>query len=275
MSFDLLREILFAPLELRFVQFGMLAAVLTLLAGAATGFSVVVRREAYLTQGVGQAMLAGIALGALTEAPLTLSAFVGALLGVCLIGLLGRYTNASPDTTIAVVATALLAIGVTAISLRRDRAVNVPNVLFGNILGISSAELITLATTALLAWSITWRLARRYALATLSPQVAAAHGIKMRRLEVLRLVTLALTIASTVQVVGATLTVVALVLPTATAMRWTRTLGGLYAVAALFAVLAGIVGMYVSYHADLPSGPAIVLVATALYLYPPPIRVRD
>lgn len=106
---------------------------------------------------------------------------------------------------------------------------------------------------------------RRDALRILSPAVALAHDAGKTSSDLVRTTLLAGITAASVQVVGVTLLVVALVLPVATAGLLARTLKGIHVSAVLFAMLAGVGGMYLSYWADLASGPALVLVAGGAY----------
>jgi manganese/iron transport system permease protein len=256
---------LFEPLQLQFFQLGLLAAVLTLLAGAGVGFTVVLRRETYFGQGVGQAMIAGVAVGTFFELPAAAAALAGSLAAAAMIAVLARFRRVESDTAIAVVASSAFALGVAVISSDRERGVNITNVLFGNVLGVTVADVATLALAALAAWGLALLAVRRLTLISAAPRVAVAHGVAVARLELARTVTLAGVTAAAVQVVGVTLVVVALVLPAATAALVARTLLGVHAVAASAAVLVGVVGMYVSYWSDIASGPAIVLTAAAVF----------
>jgi ABC-type Mn2+/Zn2+ transport system permease subunit len=254
------------PLELEFFVRGLIAAVLVLVGGAMLGFGVLTRRFAYLGQGVSQSMLAGVALGSMVGASPTIAAFGAAMLAAGLIAGLSRVSSLSIDAAIAVVSSASFSLGVAVISADRSRAVNLNNLLFGNVLGVTWVELAILAVAVLLASAFSVINGRKLALCAAAPQVAVAHGVHVRRLELFRLLTLALVTAAAVQVVGVTLVVAALVLPAAIGAALTRTLGGAHLVAVAAAVLCGVAGLYVSFWTDLPSGPAVVLTGTALYL---------
>jgi ABC-type Mn2+/Zn2+ transport system permease subunit len=255
------------PLQLRFFQLGLLAAVLTMVAGAGVGFTVVMRREAYFGQGLGQAMIAGVAIGAFLNLPAAPSAFLGAVVAAALIALMSRGRLVGSDTAITVVASTAFALGVAVISSDRDRGVNVSNVLFGNVLGVTGSDIVTLAAAGGIAWGFSWSTARRLALSAAAPQVANAHGVPVARLELLRTLVLALVTAAAVQVVGVTLVVVALVFPAATASLLARTVASVQALSLGIGAVTGAVGMYVSYWNDLASGPAIVLTAATGFVF--------
>jgi ABC-type Mn2+/Zn2+ transport system permease subunit len=254
------------PFQLGFFVRGLITAVLVLIGGAMLGFGVLTRRTAYFGQGVSQAMLAGVALGASFSLGSTVSAFASALVAAALITLLARTGRIGTDAAIAVVSSAMFSGGVVVISSDRSRAVNLSNLLFGNVLGVTWTELAVLAVAVAGASLFSIRHGRQLALAAIAPQVATAHGVPLHRLELFRQLTLALVTAASVQVVGVTLVVAALVLPAAVGTVLTRTLGGAHVVAVTAACITGVAGLYVSYWFDLASGPAVVLTGTTLYL---------
>ena len=253
------------PLQVGFFVRGLVAAVLVLVAGSMLGFGVLTRRSAYLGQGVSQSMLAGVALGSLAGITATPSAFLGAGVAAMMIAWLSRVKGLGPEAAVAVVSSAGLSIGVAVISADRSRGVNLTNLLFGNVLGVtwSDIALLSVATGVAVGSAALW--GRKLALSASTPQVARAHGVAVRSLELGRVLTLSLVTAAAVQVVGVTLVVAALVLPAAVAALLTRTLGGAHIVAVGTAVLTGVLGLYVSYWMDIASGPAVVLAGSVLY----------
>jgi len=254
------------PLGYGFFPRALLAAVLVLVLGALAGPGVLARRQVYLGQGVSQAMLLGVALVAAsgTSSPLltSVAASAAALLSAAVVSLLQRRLES--ETAIAVTGSAMLALGVSVLSMRRDRAVNVSNLLFGNVLGVTWGDVLVLAVTSCVAGGFFLAAARPLALLGVSRDVAIAHGLPVRRLEIGQTVVVAASVAAFVQVAGTILAVVALVLPASIAQLRARSLARIHMVAALAALCAAVVGIYVSYWSDVPSGPAIALVLTVL-----------
>ena len=253
------------PLTNSFFVRGIIAAVLVMAGGGILGFGVITRRYAYLGQGVSQSMLAGVALGTIVGVGSTIAAFIAAVTAAGLISRLGRVRGLGADASVAIVASAAMSVGVTVISADRSRAVNLNNLLFGNVLGVTWSEVAILGTAVVTASTFTLVQGRRLALASISPSVAQAHGINVRRLELMRLVTLSLVTAASVQIVGVTLVVAALVIPAAIASLFARTLGASHLVATWSGVLIAILGLYLSFWFDVASGPAVVMTGTALY----------
>lgn len=252
------------PFDYEFFPRALLAAILVLVLGALAGPGVLGRRQVYLGQGVSQAMLLGVALAAVSGVSSPLLVFFAAtgsaLLAAGLVAFLQRRLEA--EVSIAVTGSTMLALGVSVLSMQRDRAVNVSNLLFGNVLGVTWGDVLVLAVTSAIAGGFFVYAGRSLALLGVSREVAVAHGVRVRRLELLQTVMVAAAVASFVQVAGAILAVAALVLPTTIAHLRVRSLVGIHALGVFAAVFAAVLGLYVSYWSDVPSGPATVLVLT-------------
>lgn len=253
------------PLANSFFIRGIIAAILVMIGGAVMGFGVITKRYAYLGQGVSQSMLAGVALGAVLGTGSTISAFIAAIIAATIISKLSKVKALGADTSVAIIASAAMSIGVIIISSDRSRNVNLNNILFGNVLGVSKTDLLILTLSVVTASSFNIINGRRLALACMSPSVAQAHGVNVRRIELQRLLMLSLVTAASVQIVGVTLVVAALVIPAATASLLTRTLGSAHLLAAIIATLIAIFGLYLSYWFDLASGPSVVITGTIIY----------
>jgi ABC-type Mn2+/Zn2+ transport system permease subunit len=261
-SWDLVAD----PLGLRFFVLGLLASVLAVGSGGLLSPVAMLRQEAYLTQGIGQSMVAGAAVGALVDLGAAPGGFLSALLAAALVSLFSRARFVSNSSAVAVVSSLFFAAGVALISADRERGINVSNLLFGNILGVSPQDLLILSASALLAGFLVARMGRRFVLCAASDDLAQVHGVPVKRLEFLRLCITAATVAASVQVVGVSLSVVALTVPYLVAAPFVKRLGGLLAWSTFVGAFIGTVGMYVSYYADIPSGPAIVMVSGLLLL---------
>lgn len=252
---------------------GLVAALLVMVGGGILGFGVLTRRFAYLGQGISQSMLAGVAIGSILGLNSTIAAFAGALAAALMIASLARVRGLGSDASVAIVASMAMSIGVAIISTNRSKSVNLNNLLFGNVLGATWGEVILLGIFVTLASSFAVLQGRRLALAAINPLVAEAHGINVGRIEFYRLVTLAMITAGSVQIVGVTLVVAALVLPPAIASLFCRTLGGTHIVAMIAGLMMGVIGLYLSYWYDIPSGPAVVITGTLLYGFSLGLRV--
>jgi ABC-type Mn2+/Zn2+ transport system permease subunit len=196
---------------------------------------------------------------------LYVGAIIATLLAALLIDRISRRRGLHADASIGIVTTAIFAIGVATLSLAPAR-VNIEAVLFGNILGVGRVDLLV-ATGVGVAFLVVLLVAyKSLVFTTFDPEVAAVHGVRVGTSELLfNLLTAAVVVAS-VRVLGVLLIAAAVVVPGAFARLVSRSLGVMLIIATAVGVASSVVGLYASYHADVPSGPAIVLTATAFFL---------
>lgn len=266
MRSDMLR-IITEPWAYEFFPRAVVACVIVMVLGALAGVSVRSQRQVYLGQGVGQSMLAGGAAASLAGVGSFAASAASALVAAAAIAWLARDRRTGIDVAIAIVASTLLALGVTALSIGRTQAVNTTNLLFGNVLGTTWSQISTGIVVTIGAGTFFVGKARKLALIGLSSEVASAHGVRVRRLEVVQIIMVALSVATFVQVAGTLLAIVALVIPTAVAHCWSKSIVGLHIIGVVVGVVTAIVGLYVSYWSDVPSGPALTLASAVMYMF--------
>jgi ABC-type Mn2+/Zn2+ transport system permease subunit len=163
------------------------------------------------------------------------------------------------------VTTAIFAIGIATLSIVPTR-VNLEALLFGNILGVDSTDLAVAATIGLVFAGVLVLLYKRLVLTTFDPEVAAVHGVRTGMIELaFSLVTAAVVVAS-VRVLGVLLIAAAVVVPAASARLLTRSFGAMLVVATGIGLGSSVVGLYASFHVNVPSGPTIVLAGSIVFL---------
>ena len=145
-------------------------------------------------------------------------------------------------------------------------AVDLGHILFGDVLGVSAADLILTATLGLVVLLTVIILYKPFVVITFDPVLAAAMRLPANFLRMLMLVLLALTVVVSLQTVGVGLAAAMLITPAATAYLLTRRLLPMMLLAALLGAFSSVVGLYVSYYLNIVSGAAIVLSATLFFL---------
>jgi ABC-type Mn2+/Zn2+ transport system permease subunit len=258
-------NILLDPFDYAFFGRALAAAVLVGALAGALGPFVVVRRLAYIGQGLSQSVLGGVGVALVLGAGLYPGAVVATAVATFAIHLVRR-AGLPADTSIGIVASTMFAAGVAMISANRDRSLNVSNLLFGNILGVTVGDLALVAGVAVVTGLVLASRYKQLLAATHNPVVAAAHGVPVRRLEPLFSVLLAVAVVSALQVLGVLLVAATLLLPAASASVLFRSFGQIVVTSVLIGIGIGIGGLYVSFHADIASGPAIVLCGAAVFL---------
>jgi len=254
------------PLTFGFMQRGLLAALMVGVLCAVIGCYVVLRSLAFLGDAMAHAVLPGVAVAYLLGVNLTLGALLASVLVALGIGFFSRGGALREDTAIGILFTAALALGIALISTIRTYAVDLSHILFGNILGISSSDLIL---TALLGVGILGVMALAYKpflVVSFDPVLAATLRLPVEFFRYLMLVLLALTITVSIQSVGVALVAALLVTPAATAYLLTRRLPAMMLVSAILGAASSSMGLFASYYLNVASGAAIVLTATLFFV---------
>jgi len=255
----------FQPLAQPFMQRGLLAVVLVSLICAIIGTFVVLRSLAFVGEAMRHALFAGVVISFLLGGSLIGGGIIAALVVAWLIGVVGRQGGVSEDTAIGVLFSGSFALGVVLLGYAQSGVRDLATILLGNVLGISSLDLILTALVLVLVLALVFVFWKEWVLLAFDPALAAAHGRSPTLWNGLLLVLLALALVTAFQTVGNLLVLALLLAPAATARLITHRLLLMMCVAALVGVVASVVGLYVSYWADLPSGPTIVLLSGAIF----------
>lgn len=251
-----------------FMRAGLAAAVVVGVTSALLSCLLVVRHQALLGDAVSHAVLLGVAVGYLVAGATGILA--GAMVVAVGTGLLITYVERnSPiklDAVMGIVFTAAFALGLAIISVAQPRGIDLFHILLGNVLGVSSADLVLTAVSGGIVVSVVLVLFRQFHLWSFDPQMAQAVGLPVRTLEYLFTALLSATVVASLQAVGLILVIAMLITPGATALLVTTRLATMMAVASGIGLLSAVGGLYGSYYADVASGSAIVLVASACFL---------
>ncbi len=257
---------LITPLSFAFMQRGLAAALLVGLLCSIIGCYVVLRGMAFMGDALAHAILPGVAIAYLLKGNLLVGALAAAMIVALSIGFLSRRSTIKEDTAIGILFSAALALGVALISSIRTYAVDLSHILFGNILGVSAGDLVFIAVVAFLVLAVILLLYRPFLIHTFDPILAATMRLPVSLLQNLMLLLIALTVVVSLQTVGIGLVAALLVTPPASAFLISRRLPVMMLYSALFGVISSILGLYMSYYINIASGPAIVLIATLIFI---------
>lgn len=255
-----------APLEYEFFVRALVASALVGVACAVVGAFVVLKGMSFVGDAVSHSAFPGVVLAYLLGLPIILGGAVAAIGTALGIGALTRKSGLRADAVIGVLFAGMFALGVALFSSIPNYVGDLFHFLFGDVLGISFADLISLAVLASLLLLIVWVLWKELLFATFDPLGAGAAGLPVRRLDDLLLILIAVTIVVSLQAVGIVLVVAMITTPAATAQLLVKRFGQMIALAAVIGVTASIVGLYVSYALDIASGASIVLTETFAFL---------
>jgi len=154
---------------------------------------------------------------------------------------------------------------VALISKTRSFTRNFEAALFGNILGVTPADLIVVAATTIAIAAFIVLFYKRLLFMTFDPEVAPIYGVNVRLIDTLFAIAMAATIVASINVVGVTLIAATLVIPSTTARLLTDSFARMIVFSTVIGALSGVLGMYVSYWADVSSGATIVLLEAAIF----------
>ena len=252
------------------MQRGMIAAVLVGIVCAVVGTYVVLRGMAFFGDALAHTILPGLALGYLISGgarePLFWWALGTAIIAALGIGAISKNTEIKEDTAIGVIFAGMFALGIALISTVRSYAVDLSHFLFGDVLSVSVQSLWLILIFGGLVLLFIFAFYKEFMTLSFDPILATTLRLPVGALNNLLLALIAVTVAVSLQTVGVALMVAMLVTPAATAYLLTRRLSRMMVLAAIFASLAGVIGLYFSYYLSIASGAAIVLTATSFFV---------
>ncbi len=257
------------PFRYEFMQRALLGCVLV---GFTNGFLsafIVLRRLALLADALSHSLLPGLAVGAIFFGLAPLGLFSGAVIAALLVGiggqLVARSSRLKDETAIGALYTVAFSLGL--ILLKYSRVpVDLTHFLFGNILGIANSDLWIIYGVGMLSTVSLVAFQRGLLLALFEPSVAQSLGVPVSRLNYLLITLIVLAMIASLQAVGVVLSVGLLVLPAATVYLLSDSYRALSWYGGFLGAAGACAGLLLSYWADIPSGPAIVLVLGACFV---------
>jgi ABC-type Mn2+/Zn2+ transport system permease subunit len=263
-------DLILTPLSYSFMVRGLTAAVLTGIVCAVIGVYVVVRGLAFFGDALAHSILPGVAVGYLitdgAREPLFWWGTGTAVVVSLVIGAVSKGARIKQDTAIGIIFAGMFALGIAIISTVKSYTVDLTHFLFGDVLGVSGNQLITIAIFSVLILVLVVAFYKEFLVLTFDPTLAATLRIPTRVFEYLQLVLIALTVAVSFQTVGVGLMVAMLITPAAAAYLLTKRLPIMMILGAIIASASGVIGLYLSYYVNVASGPAIVLIATGFFV---------
>jgi len=258
--------VLTEPLAYEFFVRALAASILVGLVCAVIGTYMVLRGLAFMGDALSHAAFPGVVAAYLLQLPFYLGATIAAVGTALAIGWITRRGRLRGDTTIGVLFAGMFAFGIFLFSTIPNYVGDLFGFLFGEVLGISGADLAALAILSVIVLGIVTVLWKELLYSTFDPLAAAASGLPVAALEYLFLGLIALTIVISLQAVGIILVVAMLVTPAATAQLLADRFSRLMAIAVVIGTLAPICGLYLSFWTNTASGALIVLVETSAFL---------
>ena len=257
-------EFIIEPLQYGFMQRALLVSALAAVACGVVGVFVVLRGMAFLGDAIAHSALTGMAAAFLLGANIFLGALIWAVPASLAVSALSRRSGVRIDAIIGVLFAGGFALGIIIISTSDAYSGDLLSVLFGSVLGASWGDALA---AGLLAGGILLTVALFYkelVFFTYDRDVALAAGVPVRFLEYLLPLLVALTTVAALKAVGNVMVMSLLVVPAATGTLLARRMPSIMLATVAVALVAIILGLYLSYFFDLPTGPAIVVMSVAI-----------
>lgn len=256
---------LLRPFDYEFFRHGVEVATIAGALCGMIGVYVVLKGMSYIGHGLSHAIFGGFAASTLLGVSFLLGAGTWGVVSALAINGVSRRRVIGSDAAIGVITTASFALGLALFALFGRHGQNFDAALFGSILGVSSRDVLAVALVSLVAGALVFLRYRALLFATFDPEVADVSGVNTARIDALLTVVLAASILATMQVLGVTLIAATLVIPATVARMLTNSFSRMLWLATGIGAFCGFVGMNLSYHMDVQSGPTIVLVGATLF----------
>jgi ABC-type Mn2+/Zn2+ transport system permease subunit len=248
-----------------FMRLALFGGILVACTCAIAGTFVVLRGLAF----VGDALAHGVLPGIATAMLLGVSGIVGAAIGAAVmmggVSVVSRRFRLSGDTAIGLLFVGMLALGVMITSRSSSFVGDLANILFGELLGITTTDLAWQLIALLVVGAIAFVGRRPFLLLTVDDGLARTSGFSARLFHNVMLAMVALTVIASFQTVGTLLVLGMLIAPAATGSLFARRIESMMLIAALVGSLSTYIGLLVSYHYDLAAGASIVLTAVVIF----------
>lgn len=253
------------PFALGIQQRALVAGSLAAIVFAVVGTWVVIRGMTFLGDALVHGVIPGIAIAVLFDFNVLIGAAIAALVMVAGINFVHRQTEFSEDTGIGLLFAGMLALGVILISTTDDGSGTLNAILFGNALGVSTADIAVLGVVVALAVGGTMFLYRRLLVLAFNEQKAELFGLKPRLTHGILLVLITLSIVGSFRTVGTLLVFGLLVGPPATAALLVRRVPTMMITAGVIGILSVVGGLIISYHARTSGSATMALIPIVLF----------
>jgi zinc/manganese transport system permease protein len=264
-----LYDLLIGPFnDFGFMRRALVSCLALSLGSATIGTFLILRRMALMGDALAHALLPGAAIGYLVGGlwlpAMSAGGFIAGVATALLSGIVARFTGLREEASFAALYLTSLAIGVLIVSWGGS-AIDLMHLLFGSVLAVDDLSLVLVAAAATVTLAgVAW-IWRPLVVECFNPGFLAAMGVRGSIFHYAFLTLAVLNMVAAFQALGTLMALGLLLLPAVAAGFWTRDVGMMALLAFPFALAASVLGLLVSFHAGVPSGPAIVLAASLFY----------
>ena len=256
---------LIEPLSFEFMRLALLAAILLGILCAVVGTYLIVQGMGLLGDVIAHAVLPGLAIAFFFGVDIFIGAFISGTLSTFVITWIQSQSRVKVDVAMALVFSGFLALGITLITVLKSK-LDLHQFLFGDILGVTTTDVMRTGAIAILILLLVKLFYKELLFYTFDPLGAQAMGLPVTVIQFGLTAAITLTIIAGMQAVGVVLVVSLLIAPGITAYLLVKELHQMMICGAIIGIISSVAGMYISYYLNVPSGAAIVLVVSGLFL---------
>jgi zinc transport system permease protein len=259
-------------LHYQFIQNALVAAILVSIACGIVGAFIVIKKIVFISGGITHAAFGGIGLGYLLNINPVLTAIPFSLGAALAIGIISKKTKISEDSAIGILWTVGMALGIIFIKLAPGYAPDLFSYLFGSILTVPMSDIMIMVVLDIIIIITVLILYKELHALSFDEEFSMIVGVPTQTLYLILLCLIALSIIVLIRVVGIILVIALLTIPATIAKQFTTKLKMLITSSTLISVVLTIIGLWLSYIFDLPSGATIVILLAVVFLVSAGIR---
>jgi manganese/iron transport system permease protein len=259
-------DLLIAPWHYEFMRHAIAVGLLVGILCPVVGSYLIVQRMALFGDVIAHCVLPGLSLSFFFGIDITIGAFISGILGAGAISWIRSQARVKVDAAMALTFSSFFALGVLLISLLRNN-IDLDSFLFGDILGVTMTDIYRTTIVTVLILTTVWLFYKELLFYTFDRTGAMAMGLPVNAIHLGFMAAITLTIIASMQAVGVILVIALLVGPALTAYLLVKELHQMMFVGAIVGSIAAVSGVYISFYVKhVPSGPAIVLVSSSLFI---------
>ncbi len=248
-----------------FLQKALFTSVMVGIIAGVLGSFIILRGMSLMGDAISHAILPGVAISYMMGISYFYGAVTFGLLTAFGIGFITQNSRIKNDTSIGIVFSAFFALGIILIG-KANTSTDLTSILFGNVLAVRDSDMWMTLGIGVVVLLVIFLFYKEFLVSTFDPTLAASYGLSNKAIHYVLMILLTLVTVASLQTVGIILVVAMLITPAATAYLLTNRLSVMIAISSVLGALSAMIGLYISFIYNWPSGAAIVLVTTAFFL---------
>ena len=252
-------------LQYEFLRRAVFTSIMVGILCGVIGSFIVLRGLSLMGDAISHAILPGVAISYMLGINFFYGAVVAGLLTAVGIGAISQNSRIKSDASIGIVFSAAFALGVILLTKARS-AQDLTNILFGNVLSVQPADMWLTLVVGIIILVTVFIFYKELLVSSFDPTMAAAYGLNTKMIHYLVMTLLTLATVSSLKTVGVILVVSMLIAPASTAYLLTDRLSIMVVLSGTIGAVASVIGIYISFLNNLPTGPVIALTTTSIFI---------